>query len=132
MQVRVHNVGERAGREIVQIYLGCEADLTGRGDPGDPPRLVGFDEVLAAPDEIATATVVIPRRVLARWDSEGRWWRIAGGTRRIIAAQFAGKFGLCFGEQRAPEFHRSKAKQTLGRSAATRAHLTGSGLRRMT
>jgi beta-glucosidase len=89
VQVRVRNVGDRAGREIVQIYLGCEADVTGRGDPGDPPRLVGFDEVLAAPGEIGTATVVIPRRVLARWDAERRRWWTAGGTRKLIAAHSA-------------------------------------------
>jgi beta-glucosidase len=83
MEVRVRNTGSRIGREVVQVYVSGEE----AGDGKDaPPRLVGFDTVVAAPDEIVTALIRIDRRTLARWDEKAARWLVAGGPRTLTAA----------------------------------------------
>ncbi|WP_333770750.1 beta-glucosidase family protein [Streptomyces sp. IBSBF 2435] len=68
--VRVRNVGRRAGREVVQLYLtGSEA--------GAPAVLAGFAPVSAGPGEVAEAVVPLARRAVSTW-SDGAW-RLAPG-----------------------------------------------------
>jgi beta-glucosidase len=81
LTVRVRNTGSRTGREVVQIYVGGEDDL--------PPRLAGFDMVIASPGEIVTALVQIDRRTLARWDEKAAEWRVAAGPRTLLAGRSA-------------------------------------------
>jgi beta-glucosidase len=81
VEVRVRNTGSRTGREVVQVYLG--------GEDGLPPRLVGFDTVVAAPGETGTALVRISRRELARWDEQAAAWRVAAGPRVLTIARSA-------------------------------------------
>ncbi len=50
---KVTNTGDRAGAEVVQVYLGIPED----GQP--PKRLVGFAKVQLEPGESKTATIVI-------------------------------------------------------------------------
>lgn len=50
---KVTNTGDRAGAEVVQVYLGIPED----GQP--PKRLVGFQKVQLEPGESKTATIVI-------------------------------------------------------------------------
>jgi beta-glucosidase len=82
--VRVRNTGSRTGREVVQVYLGGES-----GVDELPPRLVGFDTVLAAPGEIGTALVQIDRRTLARWDGDAGGWHVAGGPKTLLIGRSA-------------------------------------------
>jgi beta-glucosidase len=86
LAVKVRNTGPRIGREVVQVYLAGEGD--------EPRRLVGFGSTLAAPNEIATVPITIPRRVLARWDVERQGWCVRAGVRELIAARSAWDAGL--------------------------------------
>jgi beta-glucosidase len=70
--VTVRNTGARAGREVVQVYLG-PADP----DPGRPVRwLAGFAGVTAAPGEAVTVRVPLPERAAQIW--QGGWRTVAG------------------------------------------------------
>lgn len=83
VEVTVTNTGERAGAQVVQVYL----------EPEDaalelPDRvLAGFDRVELAPGASATATVTVDARAFATWDDPAEaWvlkpasWRVAVGT----------------------------------------------------
>jgi len=76
VRVRVANTGDRAGREVVQVYLEpVEADAD------RPARwLAGFASVAAEAGGEAEAVVEIPRRAVQVWDEEaGDWRTVAGG-----------------------------------------------------
>ncbi|WZH38973.1 MAG: glycoside hydrolase family 3 C-terminal domain-containing protein [Microbacterium enclense] len=65
--IRVTNTGERAGRQVVQVYAE-RADSTVER----PARwLVGFQAVEAGPGESVEARIGVPVRRLAHWD--GAW-----------------------------------------------------------
>ena len=68
--VRVRNTGERAGREVVQVYLEQEDD-----DPQRPLRvLAAFASVSAGPGESTEVRLTVPARSLARFDEGRREW----------------------------------------------------------
>ncbi|MER5391975.1 glycoside hydrolase family 3 C-terminal domain-containing protein [Saccharopolyspora sp. NPDC002686] len=77
LTVRVRNAGDRAGREVVQVYLAVP-----EGDAAERParRLAGFASVTAEPGETAEATVVLPRRAAELWDEEAGTWRLIPGS----------------------------------------------------
>jgi beta-glucosidase len=92
VRVRVHNLSQRPGSEVVQIYLGFPADA------GEPPRqLKGFAKVEL--DGGGQTEVVIPldRHAFEIWDPDADRWRIPPGdfevmigrSSRDIVAQFA-------------------------------------------
>lgn len=67
VEVSLANTGDRAGKQVVQIYAERADSAVER-----PARwLVGFATVHAAPGETVTATIPVPARRLAHWD--GRW-----------------------------------------------------------
>lgn len=68
VSVAVRNVGDRAGDEVVQIYLRDEvASVT------QPlKKLVGFERVTLAPGETRTVTITLDRRAFAMWNREMR------------------------------------------------------------
>ncbi|SOB87390.1 beta-glucosidase [Sphingomonas guangdongensis] len=64
--VTVRNAGDRAGDEVVQVYVRDEvASVT---QPGK--KLVGFQRVTLAPGETRTVTVPLDRRAFALWNRE--------------------------------------------------------------
>ncbi|MFG1806739.1 glycoside hydrolase family 3 C-terminal domain-containing protein [Streptomyces sp. NPDC049040] len=69
-RVTVRNTGDRAGREVVQVYL-----TTGPDDHDDGgPRLAGYAAVRAAAGQAAVAEVLIEPRAFQRWSPpEGGW-----------------------------------------------------------
>jgi beta-glucosidase len=70
LSVTVRNSGERAGREIVQVYLEGPDD-----DPSRPLRvLAAFAAVSAGPGEQAQVTLTVPARSLARFDEATSGW----------------------------------------------------------
>ncbi|MDN3020480.1 glycoside hydrolase family 3 C-terminal domain-containing protein [Streptomyces sp. S.PB5] len=77
VRVRLHNSGERTGREVVQVYLAPTA-------PGNRPQreLAGFAAVEAAPGESVEVTVELPRRAFETWTeedgAEGSWSFVKG------------------------------------------------------
>ncbi|WP_245642106.1 beta-glucosidase family protein [Nonomuraea candida] len=65
--VTVRNTGDRAGREVVQVYV----------TPARAPRrLAGFAAVAAEPGQAVTVTIDLPERAFQRWD--GGWRPVAG------------------------------------------------------
>ncbi|MFE9018571.1 glycoside hydrolase family 3 C-terminal domain-containing protein [Streptomyces sp. NPDC007808] len=81
--VRVRNRGERAGREVVQVYLAPSAP-----DAGRPARwLAGFAGVQAGPGETVEAVVELPRRAFEIWDEETERWTFVKGSYEIQAGR---------------------------------------------
>ncbi|CAM5296482.1 Glycosyl hydrolase OS=Streptomyces alboniger OX=132473 GN=CP975_10745 PE=3 SV=1 [Streptomyces alboniger] len=79
VKVRVRNSGERAGREVVQIYLAPTESAPGR----PARRLAGFAGVTVAPGETAEVTVQLPRRAFEIWDEETGAWSFVKGSYEI-------------------------------------------------
>jgi beta-glucosidase len=75
--VTVRNTGQRAGKEVVQVYLSEPAKP---GVYGRPLRaLAGFAVVRAGPGEPAVARVRVPARAFARYDGDLETWIWPGG-----------------------------------------------------
>ncbi|MBL1100052.1 glycoside hydrolase family 3 protein [Streptomyces coffeae] len=83
--VRVRNVGARAGREVVQIYLAVPEGEDGR-EERPVRRLAGFASVTAAAGETAEVAVPLPRRAAEVWDEARGGWRLITGTYTAEAA----------------------------------------------
>jgi beta-glucosidase len=66
----VRNVGDRAGAEVVQVYLTSMAGTATR-------RLAGYQRVMLAAGESRDVTVTLEPRVLAQW-RDGQWQQSAG------------------------------------------------------
>ncbi|WP_458243550.1 beta-glucosidase [Streptomyces sp. MAI_2237] len=78
-RVRVRNIGQRAGREVVQVYLAPTEP-----GPDRPARLLaGFAGVEAGPGETAEAVVEIPRRAFEVWDDVVGSWSFVKGSYEI-------------------------------------------------
>jgi beta-glucosidase len=79
--VRVTNVGNRAGAEVVQLYVGFPA---GSGEP--PKQLKGFKKVNVKPGRSARITFHLTTRDLSSWNTaRNRWTTHAGRYRLMIA-----------------------------------------------
>ncbi|HET9516726.1 MAG TPA: glycoside hydrolase family 3 C-terminal domain-containing protein [Actinoplanes sp.] len=89
-EVTVRNTGARAGREIVQVYVGPEGPDTFGAGPGGvalqrPARwLAGFAAVDAHPDEAVTVRIPLPARTFQVWDDG---WHTVPGEYTVDAAQ---------------------------------------------
>lgn len=80
VSVEVTNTGERAGSEVVQVYVhqvGSEVDRPQR-------ELKGFEKVTLAPGGTATVEIVLDERAFAHWDTERRGWHAPAGTYEIL------------------------------------------------
>lgn len=83
--VEVANTGDRAGADVVQLYVagpGWEA----------PRRLGGFARVELSPGERRTVEMRIDPRLLATWNTGHPGWSREAGTYRITAAHNARDF----------------------------------------
>jgi beta-glucosidase len=80
----VANVGQRAGGEVVQLYLVSRPDGTKR-------RLVGFARVELAAGQKKTVEMTIDPRLLADWT--GAEWSILGGEYRLALGADAEDLG---------------------------------------
>jgi beta-glucosidase len=79
--VGVRNTGDRAGKQVVQLYLTRPASGIDR-----PVRwLAGFAAVRAAPGETVTVDVPLPWRAFEHWDAERRRWAVEPGTFDVLA-----------------------------------------------
>lgn len=82
VRVSVVNTGDRAGREVVQVYTGLPASRVSR-----PPRwLTGFSGVDLAPGELADVEIRVPRDELGYWD-------VHAGRRLVEAGDYAVSVG---------------------------------------
>ncbi|MFD4640110.1 glycoside hydrolase family 3 C-terminal domain-containing protein [Lentzea sp. NPDC058436] len=83
VRVRVRNTGERAGREVVQVYLSRPDSAVAR-----PRRwLAGFAAVTAGPGESVEAVVGISRRAISHWAGE---WVVEPGAFTVLTGPNAG------------------------------------------
>ncbi len=76
VRVRVTNTGERAGKEVVQLYL---------GSPDTPaPRTVrelrGFTKIRLAPGESAVVPFRLSERDLSQWSTRAHGWVLEPGA----------------------------------------------------
>ncbi|MDX3659978.1 glycoside hydrolase family 3 C-terminal domain-containing protein [Streptomyces sp. ID05-26A] len=83
VRVTVRNVGERRGREVVQVYLAREASAVPR------PRkwLAGFAVVEAGPGEAVEALVRVPERAIGHWEGT---WQVEPGAFTVLIGPDAG------------------------------------------
>ncbi|MGW1795455.1 beta-glucosidase [Streptomyces sp. NPDC001984] len=79
--VRLRNSGQRAGREVVQVYL-----TPTEPDPERPTRwLAGFAGVEAEPGASVEVTVELPRRAFEIWDENT--WAVVKGSYEIAVGR---------------------------------------------
>ncbi|MGH3216456.1 MAG: fibronectin type III-like domain-contianing protein, partial [Trebonia sp.] len=83
----VTNTGDRQGADVPQVYL------TGAPD-GARMRLLGFERVDLKPGESTRVTVTADPRLLARFDSQARQWRITEGAYQVALGCAADSLGL--------------------------------------
>ncbi|MCP3822211.1 glycoside hydrolase family 3 C-terminal domain-containing protein [Streptomyces sp. A3M-1-3] len=78
-KVRIRNSGERAGHEVVQVYL-----APSQADADRPARwLAGFAGADAAPGESVEVTVELTARAFEIWDEHINSWRLVQGSYEV-------------------------------------------------
>lgn len=83
VHIRITNTGQRAGREVVQVYLARPDSTVDR-----PVRwLVGFVGVTAEPGATVETTVDVPRRAFAHWLTDDRAWCVEPGMFEVLAGR---------------------------------------------
>lgn len=80
--VAVTNTGERAGREVVQVYT----SLAGSGVQRAPRELKAFASVALEPGETRVVTLTVRRKDLAYWDIRADRWVVEGGEYTVDVA----------------------------------------------
>ena len=87
VEATVRNTGDRAGEELVQLYL--------QSLPGDSPargatrRLIAYERLDLAPGESRRIRLTVDPRLMANW-SDGGWQQVAGRY-RIALGRSAGE-----------------------------------------
>jgi len=80
-EVTVKNTGQRAGSEVVQVYLGPSPDVT---DAQQAVRsLTGYQKVSLRPGQSKRVVVKVDERQLSYWNSSIDDWTIGTGTRTV-------------------------------------------------
>ena len=81
--VTVRNTGERAGREVVQVYAGRPDSEVERA----PRWLVGSAVVEGAAGEVVSASVTLGDHNFRHWDSAAHAWATEPGTYQLYAGR---------------------------------------------
>ncbi|MFW5418975.1 glycoside hydrolase family 3 C-terminal domain-containing protein [Nocardiopsis sp. CNT-189] len=82
VEVVLRNTGDRAGTEVVQVYLGPSPDLPAHVEQA-PKRLAGHAKAELAPGEERRVPVRVPARALEHWDAAAGAW-IRGTGERLV------------------------------------------------
>lgn len=82
-RVVVKNSGERAGAEIVQIYV--EAPGSAEGEFRAVRELRGFGKVWLEPGESAAVEIALSAHAFDAFDVESHTWRTVGGDYTVLA-----------------------------------------------
>jgi beta-glucosidase len=80
VSVDVTNTGQRAGQEIVQLYV---HDIVSRLSR-PPKELKDFAKVALAPGETKTVTLTLDRQALAYWDDAQQSWVAEAGEFEVL------------------------------------------------
>ncbi len=73
--VTVTNTGDRAGREVVQLYVAAPAG----GVPMPKRELKGFEKISLEPSEAIRVHFELENRAFSHWDVSRKAWAVAGG-----------------------------------------------------
>ena len=83
--VTVTNTGDRAGKEVVQLYVSAPT-----GGIAVPRReLRGFEKVTLEPGESARVSFELDARAFAHWDVRTHAWLVAGGDYTVAVGHSA-------------------------------------------
>jgi beta-glucosidase len=70
----ITNVGNCAGSEVPQLYLGFPAEAQ------EPPKVLrGFERVYLAPGESKQVTLVLTQKDISYWNVVNQKWTVASG-----------------------------------------------------
>ncbi|MBX3313248.1 MAG: glycoside hydrolase family 3 C-terminal domain-containing protein [Actinobacteria bacterium] len=83
VSVRVTNTGDRAGSDVVQVYVRPH----GSSVPRPEKELKGFAKVHLEPGASETVTITLDRRAFAVWDVTAHDWLVEAGTYDVIVAR---------------------------------------------
>ncbi len=83
VRLTVTNTGERAGSDVVQVYVRDVESSVHRPDK----ELKGFAKVHLAPGESADVVVALDRRSFAIWDVAAHDWLVEAGDFEIVVAR---------------------------------------------
>jgi beta-glucosidase len=85
VEIDVSNVGDRAGSDVVQIYVEDNTPLL----PRPKRELKGFAKLHLNPGETKTAKIILSNRAFAVYDVDYRGWIAREGQFDVIAARSA-------------------------------------------
>jgi beta-glucosidase len=80
----VTNTGDRAGEEVVQLYIGARSSNVERA----PKELKAFTKLELAPGETRTVRLAVPAANLAYYDASAGWI-VEPGDYEVITARHA-------------------------------------------
>jgi len=83
VSVTVTNTGDRAGSDVVQVYV---RDVESSVDR-PVKELKGFSKVHLAAGESETVTIDLDRRAFAVWDVDAHGWLVEAGTFAVVVAR---------------------------------------------
>jgi beta-glucosidase len=78
--LEVHNVGDRSGEEVVQVYVRVPGSTIARPNL----ELRGFARVALNAGDRATVTISLPRRAFEYYDGESKSWEVEPGTYEVL------------------------------------------------
>jgi beta-glucosidase len=84
VRLRVTNVGDRAGADVPQVYIGPSAQLPAAIQQA-VRKLVQFQRVQLAPGRSAELTLHVTPRDLSSWSSAQQKWVLGSGPRTVYA-----------------------------------------------
>jgi beta-glucosidase len=86
VEIGLRNTGDRAGREVVGVYLSRPESAVER-----PVRwLAGYAAAVAGPGETARVRVELPERAFAHWDEASAGWTVEPGEFAVLVGRDAG------------------------------------------
>ena len=85
IEVTVANTGDRAGQEVVQIYVAAKDPAV----PRPPKELRVFAKVALAPGETQRLTLALEPNAFAYWDVDAGGWRVDPGAYDILVGRSA-------------------------------------------
>ncbi|RSL59647.1 hypothetical protein CEP53_005698 [Fusarium sp. AF-6] len=80
----VRNTSDRAGSEVVQVYLAPPKGAQNKGRP--PKALVAFDKVHLAPGEKKELQLFFKRDGAAFWSEDDKSWRVEAGDHDVYVS----------------------------------------------
>ena len=89
--VKVKNVGDRAGKEIVQLYVADDQSTAIR----PVKELKGFDKVELAPGEEKTVSFTLDKRAFAYYNVDIKDWHVESGSFTVMIGKSSRDIQLC-------------------------------------